>query len=130
MEGSYQKQVYYMDVLLQADSTSFLLLAFNSFGTQIFELSYDKNGTRYNTGLPIGKMKPEYLIADFQIAFYPAAAVEGMLKAAGLGFSVTKEGENSVRRVYDGDQILIEAQLGPTVSVYRNLLRGYEYTFR
>lgn len=130
VEGRYKASTYYMDVAVQAGPDSFLLLAFNAFGTQLFELDYDREGVRYQTGLPVGAIKAEYLVADFQIALYPAAAVRGMLGAAGLRFEEgTAEGE-PFRRVWDGERLIVDVRLGPGEWRYRNLLRDYEYIFR
>jgi hypothetical protein len=127
IQGIYKGQSYAMDVVIDADAGHFSLIALNGFGTQIFDLEYDAAGLRYESGLPIGKLKPEYLMADFQLCYFPAGALRGMLEAAGLGFDQEGQGTRWRRTVRDGAAAIIEIERTGSELNYRNLLRGYSY---
>jgi hypothetical protein len=130
IEGDFQGQTYVMQTVVDAAPDHFSLYALNAFGTQVFELQYEASGVRYSTGLPIPNFKAEYLLADWQLCFFPAEAVAGMLKSAGLDFEESRaDGGAWTRSVRDGGATIIEIA-GDTAGTvrYRNLLRGYAYT--
>jgi hypothetical protein len=130
IEGDFQGQTYVMQTVVDAAPDHFSLYALNAFGTQVFELQYEASGVRYSTGLPIPNFKPEYLLADWQLCFFPAPAVAGMLRSAGLDFAETRAADGGwTRRVRDGGAAIIEITGDAAGTVrYRNLLRGYAYT--
>lgn len=127
IEGDYQGQGYVMQTVIDADESHFSLIALNSFGTQVFDLEYDDLGIRYESGLPIGNIKCEYLMADFQLCYFPAPALEAMISAAGLEFAETGDGASLRRTVSDAGQLIIEIERRDGILHYRNLLRGYAY---
>ena len=127
--GDFQGQTLVMDALIEATTDHFSLIVLNSFGNQIFDLEYDSQGIRCDSPLPLGKIKPEYLMADWQLCYFPRAAVATMLHDSGLRLVESDSGDNRRRTVYDGDQLIIDiSRDGSGVLHYRNLLRGYAYT--
>jgi hypothetical protein len=130
IEGSYRGETYYLDAYVQADKQHFDMVAFNSFGTKVFEMEYAGGSVRYSTTFSPGGMKPEYILADFQLCFFPSDAVGRNLRAAGLSFEERREGEAVVRTVSADGQLIIEIRRTAGEVRYRNLLRGYQYIVR
>ena len=130
IEGSYQGETYYLDAYVQADRDHLVMVAFNSFGTEIFELQYAEGSVRCSAALSLGSMRPEYILADFQLCFFPAGPVRRALSAAGLSFEERTEGDALVRTVRAGDELIVEIRRTAGEVRYRNLLRGYQYIVR
>ena len=130
VEGSYRGQTYYLDTYVSADDERFLMLAFNSFGTKVFELEYTGSSVRFTAAFSTGSMKPEYILADFQLCFFPAEAVRKNVTAAGLSFEERKEGDALIRTVSTEGRLIIEIRRTAGEVRYNNVLRGYQYIIR
>ena len=78
----------------------------------------------------VEKMKAEYLLADFQICFYPFEPLQKNFEQAGFEFSETRSGaENAdfVRTLSEnGKTILTAKKTGAEIRLV-NDLRGYSY---
>ena len=75
-------------------------------------------------------MKAEYILLDFQNAYYDAGALAAAYGAKGLSFVVSTEDGKEVRRVQDGGDTIEElVKDGESVTI-TNLLRGYRYELR
>jgi hypothetical protein len=130
IEGSYGEHSYILNAYVKADSESLLIIAFNSLGTQVFELVHHGGFVRFSTVLPSGNLKPEYILADFQLCYFPATLLRETLKAAGLSFEEREEGDELIRTVSSENRIIIEIRRAAGEVRYRNFLRGYQYVVK
>jgi len=69
-------------------------------------------------------MKPEYIIADFQLCFYSAAALRKAVEDCGLSF----DNSGNSRRIFKGKTVIIEIEKSRNTVKLTNHLRGYKYT--
>jgi hypothetical protein len=130
IEGSYGGQTYYLEAYVRADRERLLMLAFNSFGARLFEIEQTERTVRFSPGLLPEGVKPEYILADFQLCFFPAAALRRSLGPAGLRLEERREDGELLRTVRSGAGVIIQIRRGAGELRYRNLLRGYQYVVR
>jgi len=97
----------------------------NELGAQMGELSYHDGRVSFSSPvIPSSLLKPEYIVADFQLCYYSAPALRQALENCGLSFEYT---ENS-RRIFQGKKIIIEIEKKQNTVRLVNHLRKYSYT--
>lgn len=134
-ESSFSSPVY-----LQVNKDEFSLLMISDFGTTLAELYYDgKKCTLESSVLP-KKLKPEYLVADFEYAFGDIVQIEEGLREAGLAFSVISEfgslyspdvpaPSHQFRYINDGNKVISQIDISEDGTIIiENFLRKYKYT--
>jgi hypothetical protein len=131
--GTYGKDEFLMDAWVIADDTGIEMTLFNSFGAGMGEAYFRDNQVYFSSQVFPSSLKPEYIIADFQLCFYRIGALTERLKDCGLDFAVITDagnGEKSreLRTVSDGGKIIIEIEKTSSEVKYTNLLRKYSYT--
>ena len=118
-------EVLSVEVLTVADKSEVYLELFALTGQSIGSLSYDGKSVRLSSAmLPASRIKGEYLLADMELLFFPADALEEALEASGLRFAA----DDGARRLYDGDLLIWEALTGDQSWFVENTLRSYSYT--
>jgi hypothetical protein len=128
IKGSYKGKVYFLDAYAKADAASLDMVALDAMGTQVFDLAYSKaKGIRFSSALGVSGTKPEYIVADFQLAYYPFEAVKAALATHGLDFSQRTEDGRSVRSLSFAGREIVRIETLPEGFRYDNLLRGYSY---
>jgi hypothetical protein len=129
MEGRYRDETFFLDIFTKASGTGVDIVGLDSMGTQVFDLSYSKqNGIRMDSAFGKGRLAPEYVIADFQFAYYPFEAVRTALTARGAGFEERDENGARIRLLsWRGREILRIIRESGGLRVV-NSLRGYSYT--
>ena len=119
------------DSWVRANDSVLSVVLFSGFGTTIGEISYFRDSVKVESSLMnVEKMKAEYLLADFQICFYPFEPLQKNFEQAGFEFSETRSGaENAdfVRTLSEnGKTILTAKKTGAEIRLV-NDLRGYSY---
>jgi hypothetical protein len=128
IRASYKGKVYFIDAVAKADSDSVDMVGLDALGTQLFDLSYSKTkGIRFESALGIAKARPEYIVADFQLAYYPFEAVRSALARYGLDFSSSAADGAEVRTLSRAGRAIVRIETLPAGYKYENLLRGYSY---
>ncbi|MDR2494454.1 MAG: DUF3261 domain-containing protein [Spirochaetaceae bacterium] len=138
--GVYGSREITMRAWVLADAASVSMTFFDLFGVYLGELSFTEDGISFSfhKALP-SSLKPEYIIADFQLCFYRIDALSRNLKAGGLSItesrSVDPNGNPAVTRViYEGKKgkkgapPLIEIEKTDTTVRYTNHARRYGFT--
>jgi hypothetical protein len=125
----YSGQHYLFSAWVKADETGTALAIFNSLGAGMGELFYRDGMVSFSSPVFPPSLKPEYIIADFQLCFYEIGAVSRALEDCGLSLAVEKDGESrEIRRIADGKKFIIESEKTKTTIRYVNHLREYAYT--
>ncbi len=126
---------------VQADESGIFITLMNDFGTDMGTLEYDGNSIQLDCQLFPSNIKPEYIVADFQNAFYTAESLTTNLKASRLTFTEetaaadTDDNSNStvtqdpvtVRKIFSGSKLIEEITIENAKINIKNYLRGYEY---
>lgn len=132
LTGSFGNTKFSLLAYFQSDDTGIFLALMNNMGTDMGNLTFDGEYVSFETSVFPAELKPEYIIADIQYAFYKSADVEANLAASKLKFTeetvLEETGESvRIRRIMSGKKLIEEIQIQQGKVVITNLLRGYEY---
>lgn len=118
---------------VKADKNAIEMVFFNELGASIGELSYAGGSAHFSsTVIPrafLRHVKPEYIIADFQLCFYDPVLLGKALEDIGLVLEI--QGGNRFqesRRILSGNEVIIDITKTDSSVKLENLLRGYTYT--
>jgi hypothetical protein len=124
ISAAYGGQDYYFNAWVQADETGMEMTLFNELGAAMGELRYSKGFINLSSPVFPNSLKPEYIVADFQLCFYDPIMLREALKKCGLIF----EADERSRRVLEGKFVIIEIIKDQNIVQIKNHLRGYTYT--
>ena len=81
------------DSWVRANDTTLSIMLFSGFGTTIAEITYTKDSVHFESSvMDVEKMKAEYVLADFQVCFYPYKALKDNFEEAGFVFEEVRGG--------------------------------------
>jgi hypothetical protein len=124
ISASYQDNEYLLNAWVKADNSEIDMILLNELGTHIGELSYRDGAVSFSSSFFPKSLKPEYIVADFQLCFYNALLLQRALKDCGLSFEYTE----AYRLVLQGETVIIEIEKNSGQVRLVNKLRGYAYT--
>jgi len=125
ISASWQGKNYFFNAWIKADETGIEMALSNELGAHMGELSYRDGRISFSSPvIPSSLLKPEYIVADFQLCFYSAPALRQALENCGL---VLESTDNS-RRILEGKTVIIEIEKSQNTVRLINHLRGYTYT--
>jgi hypothetical protein len=124
ISAAYGGQDYYFNAWVQADENGMEMTLFNELGAAMGELRYREGFVELSSPVFPGSLKPEYIVADFQLCFYDSLMIRDALKKIGLAF----EANGKFRRVLQGKNVIIEIEKDQNRVLINNHLRGYAYT--
>ena len=125
------------DSWVRANDSILSITMFTGFGTTLGEITYERDSVKAESSvLDVTKMKAEYLVADFQVCFYPFAALKENFEKAGFSFvesrDASADGEVSAagdyeRTLKEGDRVILVATKKAREVSLVNELRKYSY---
>jgi len=124
ISASYGNQDMQFSAWVKADEAALDITMLNDMGVSIGELSYRNGAVFFSSSIFPASIKPEYIIADFQLCFHDTNLLNKALTRCGLIFKA--EGAN--RRILQGKKIIIEIDKSADKVTYKNYLREYSYT--
>jgi len=124
ISASYQGRDYFLNAWVKADETGMEMILLNELGAHMGELSYRNGLASFSSPVFPSSLKPEYIIADFQLCFYNTSALQKALEDCGL--SVENTGNS--RRILQEKNVIIEIEKSQNTVRLVNHLRGYAYT--
>lgn len=128
LDGAYGEREFSFMIYVLADSARVEMIVLNDLGSEIARIVYE-GGVVTSSGLVTkAGLSPNYILADFQLAWYREEAVSAGLAASGLSCADRREGELTVREIHDGDETIIRIEKRAESLSFRNILRGYSYT--
>ena len=119
----YSGQRSYFSAWVLADENGIDMSLFNELGAAMGELSYREGAASMSSTVFPQSIKPEYIVADFQLCFYDPDLLSKALKGCGL----VLETENNHRRVFEGRRLIIEIEKTSGAVKLVNYLRNYSY---
>ena len=124
---------YFLNAWVKADKNALEIVLFNEMGTGMGELSYRNGSVNFSsTVIPrsaTSYIKPEFIIADFQLCFYDPILLEKTLNEIGLVFEIWNGSQfTQWRRILSGDEVIIEINKTANSVKLVNHLRRYAYT--
>ena len=124
LSASYGSRELFLNVWVNADEEGIEMTILNELGANMGELSYSGGAVQFTSAVFPKSIKPEYIVADFQLCFYNTPALSQALKNCGLSL----KNENNIRRIYQDNKLIIEIEKNQNKVKLKNLLRGYAYT--
>lgn len=116
------------DTWVRANDSILSINLFSSFGTTIAELTYDKDSVSLSSSFIDGeKMKAEYVLADFQVCFYPFEALKKNFEQSGFEFLEVSEGGNFERTLLENGSVILRVKKSGSEIDLVNDLRKYRY---
>jgi len=100
------------------------MILFNELGAAMGELSYRDGVINFASQVFPRSLRPEYIVADFQLCFYDTVLLRRALENSGLSLQV----HGNTRRIYDGGELIIEIVRAHNEVRIINHLRKYTYT--
>jgi hypothetical protein len=119
----YNGQSFYFSAWVLADENGIDMSLFNELGAAMGELSYSGGVVSLSSTVFPQSLKPEYIVADFQLCFYEPDLVRRALKDCGL----VLEARNNHRRIFKEKSLIIEIEKTSGAVKLVNHLRGYSY---
>lgn len=132
LTGSYGTQHFALQAYTRADADGISMTLLNEMGITVATLSYTKDGTNFQSAYMPDSIRAEYMLLDFQNAYYDADVLRDHYAANGLRFERSREGGRDYRRIYDSRKLIEEiiteenTAAGTRLSV-QNRLRSYRY---
>lgn len=144
MEAVFGKTQIEAEIYVIANSDQLSMILMSEFGTTVAELFYDGENLDFESLVFPKKLKPEYIVADFQFALYDAEILKKELAKSDVDFKVSVEEKNSelietrtlsqkgrliarITKTRRSDSNNQNSGLGGGAIKYENLLRGYSY---
>ncbi|MCL2294654.1 MAG: DUF3261 domain-containing protein [Spirochaetes bacterium] len=109
---------------VRADETKIKKTFSNELGENMGELLYSGGKISFQSPLFPRRFRPEYMIADFQYCFYDPLLLRQALEDGGH----TLEIQGNFRRIFHGEDLIIEIERTERMVRLQNHLRGYSYT--
>jgi len=120
----YNGQRFFFGAWVLADENGIDMSLFNELGAAMGELSYKEGVVSLSSAVFPQSVKPEYIVADFQLCFYDPGLLGKALKDCGL----VLETQNNLRRIFEGKNLIIEIEKTSGAVKLVNRLRCYSYT--
>jgi len=124
ISASWQGGEYVFNAWVKADKTETEMILMNELGVNMGKLSYSNGILHISSQVFPKSMKPEYILADFQLCFYNADALRRAIEDCGLSL----ENSANSRKILMGKTVLIEIEKSVNAVVLKNNYRGYTYT--
>ena len=128
LSAEFRGKDYFFNGWVKANKNEIEMVFFNELGTSLGEISYRNGAVSFSSEVipksAVKYFKPEYIIADFQLCFYNPILLTESLKNSGL-IMETNEGS---RRIFKGNDVIIEIKKTNNTVELVNHLQGYAYT--
>jgi len=128
LTGDFGDVSFSLLTLVQADETGLYFSLMNDFGTDMGTITYDGFDAVADSPVLPEKLKVEYILNDFQNAFYKSEEITKNLNNSKLDFMVTKEDGKEIRRVLSNGKVIEEVTVTAEGALINNLLRGYSFS--
>ena len=115
-------------IYVYADKSGIYLTILNDFGIDMGSLNFSDGQIELDSSIFPDKIKPVYLINEFQNAFYQQAALSQNLKNSSLDLQIFEE-ENCQKRIIKSSKKLVEEiEISSSSVVITNHIRAYKIT--
>jgi predicted exporter len=128
----YEDKTFAFEAYISTTPEHFLLVGLDLMGRKIMTINWTTEGTVFETasGVP-SQLRPENVLADIVLLYWPEAAVRKSLKASYAKLVITPHGRVVVsnhKKVWQADyQLNAKRDLWSGQLHYRNLAWGYEF---
>ena len=130
--GDFDGKSFSMMAYLKLDKKEISVCLLSTFGVDIGFLSYDGKSVKFESHFFPDSFRAEYIVADFQNAYYDFDVLKANYSAAGLSFEEKKTSTSITRTIHDGKNLIEEIEISlkkkkiSRIKI-RNHLRNYTY---
>jgi len=124
ISASFMGQSHHFKAWILANETGMDMTLFNDLGASMGDLSYADGVINFSSRVFPRNLRPEYIVADFQLCFYDPVLLRRALEVSGLSLVI----EGNTRRIFEGRNLIIEIERTHYQVRLVNHLRGYSYT--
>lgn len=128
LDGAYGTREFSFMIYVLADSSRVEMIVLNDLGSEMARVVYADGEVTASGLVTKAGLSPNYILADFQLAWYRLDAVSAGLASSGLTCVDRREGDMTVREIIDDGKIIINIEKSADSLRLRNILRGYSYT--
>ncbi len=126
--GSFGDTKFSMQAYIYSDDAEMEVVLLNEFGAGMGTLFYADDSVELDSALFPSSLKPEYIVADFQNAFYDAQALKSNYESNGLSFTVAVDSQGrELRQILNKGTVIESIEKFGGVTTITNRLRGYTY---
>ncbi|MDR2182366.1 MAG: DUF3261 domain-containing protein [Treponema sp.] len=122
ISGAYENGEFAVTAWVKADGAGVSMVFMSGLGISLGEFEFGAGSISLVSPYLPASIGPEYLAADFQLCYYQVEALGKALDG------LTLHAGGNVRRIYEGENVIIEIETGAGEIRYTNLLRNYSYT--
>ena len=129
-QGSFGSQNASTPVYVKADAEGVFMQLLSAFGSTVATLSFEGADVDFTSSVFPEDLKAEYIVADFQFAYYDFSKTQSVLASSSLTFTQESDGTGYTRSIFDKKKLIAQYTVDSatnTVTV-KNFLRGYEYS--
>ena len=115
-------------IYVYADKSGIYLTILNNFGIDMGSLNFSDGQIELDSSIFPDKIKPVYLINEFQNAFYQQAALSQNLKNSSLDLQILEEENCQKRIIKSSKKVVEEIEISSSSVVITNHIRAYKIT--
>ncbi|MDC7219038.1 MAG: DUF3261 domain-containing protein [Spirochaetales bacterium] len=127
VQGRYGKEEYSMMAVVILEEESIFIQGLTPLGSSLFEISYGADRVDFKGNSLFPKDTALYVLADYQLCYYPAEVLEKHLSPHDLHFEETFDGADWKRTISLEGETLITIERKGSQIIFHNLLRDYSY---
>ncbi len=127
IEGRYGDTEFSLLIYVKADSDKSEMIILNDFASELARITYSEGRALASGLVAEAGLSAEYIMADFQLAYFKARIISNSLSASGLSFTEYSEGDKIVREILDGKKLIIHIEKNTDSLYFNNILRDYSY---
>ena len=131
-EGSFAGQTFSTPVYVKASSEGVFMQLLSAFGSTVATLSFEGGDVAFQSSILPDDLRAEYIVADFQFAYYDFDQTHSALASSSLTFTQESDDTGYTRSIFDKKKLIAQYTVESatnTVTV-KNFLRGYEYSLQ
>lgn len=125
--GAFGDQKFTLQAYVFANENCIEIGLFNDFGTDMGMLTFDGVTALCDSALFPPQLKAEYILNDFQNAYYKPESIRENLAASKLDFTVETSNGVETRKVLSNGKVVEEIIISDGEVTIKNILRGYEF---
>jgi hypothetical protein len=127
VQGRYGDNEYSLMAVVQLKNEAIFIQGLTAMGTSLFEITYRENQVDYSGSNRFPQDTALYILADYQLCYYPASLLEGSLEKSGIRFEEILSSSGWERDLYDGEEKIISIRREGQMLLFTNILRNYSY---
>ena len=131
-QGGFAGQTFSTPVYVKADEEGIFMQLLSAFGSTVATLSFEGADVAFQSSILPEDLKAEYIVADFQFAYYDFEQTRSALASSSLIFIQESDDTGYTRSIFTKKKLIAQYTVDSASNtvVVKNHLRGYEYSLQ